>query len=360
MSFLPDILPPEAMLLSAGQNGDEPASGSAPAPEISADAGSRLPAVPAQRGEVALTVVLSIALHLAVAAFFLASPAGAAISRLLAGIQASGPAAAGNGEANQTAGSASASEEKPVLVTLVTPPRRPQPTPPSPVKQAEPQKVATPAEHPASQQQPPQEILAAKAPAPEKAAQPPAAEPPPKASRQEATAAPEPPPPSPQPPVTDTPPPAVPIPIARPAPPRPVRTAQNAPAPRGGKANAQRGIAGGSISGHAASTQSGRSKTGSGNAAVSNYPGEVTRQLHRSLRYPQRAAERNLRGETQVQFTVEASGKVGEVRVLTTSGSDILDQAAIETVRRAAPFPPIPSGADRHEWPFTVTLAFGK
>ncbi|HET7413514.1 MAG TPA: energy transducer TonB [Pararhizobium sp.] len=344
MSFSPDILPPEAMLLSAVRDSDELAEGGECAPEVGADADDHAAAVPVRTGRVALTVLLSITFHLAVAAFFLVGPAGAVISRMLAGTQATGLAAAGNAEANQTAGSASAPEEKPVSVTLVAPPRRPQPKQPSPTKAPKPQKLVTQDEHPAHQP-PPQEILTAKAPGSRNAAQPVAAEPPPPPPKPEAAA---------------TAPTAVPVPAPRPAPPKPVETAQSAPALPGGKANARYGVAGGTAAGHATSTESGRSKTGSGNAAVSNYPGEISRKLNRSLRYPERAAAQRIRGETQVQFTIDASGKVGEVHVVTTSGSDILDQAAIETVKRAAPFPPIPSAADRHEWPFTVTLAFGK
>jgi protein TonB len=41
-----------------------------------------------------------------------------------------------------------------------------------------------------------------------------------------------------------------------------------------------------------------------------------------------------------------------------SSGSPVLDKAAVETVRRAAPFPVIPEGAGRSSWPFTVPLAF--
>ena len=35
-----------------------------------------------------------------------------------------------------------------------------------------------------------------------------------------------------------------------------------------------------------------------------------------------------------------------------------LDQAAVETVQRAAPFPPIPPETGRASWPFTVPMSF--
>jgi len=98
--------------------------------------------------------------------------------------------------------------------------------------------------------------------------------------------------------------------------------------------------------------------TRAGNAAVSNYPGVVVSKLRRSLRYPREARSQRLRGEVQVAFTVSGSGGVGGVRIARSSGSPVLDKAALETVQRAAPFPPIPADAGRSSWTFTVPLAF--
>lgn len=96
----------------------------------------------------------------------------------------------------------------------------------------------------------------------------------------------------------------------------------------------------------------------SGNAQVSNYPGKVVSKLRRSLRYPSAAKRQRLKGEVHVRFTIARNGSVSAIRVARSSGSEILDQAAIETVRRAAPFPKIPDGAGRSSWGFTVPLAF--
>lgn len=93
-----------------------------------------------------------------------------------------------------------------------------------------------------------------------------------------------------------------------------------------------------------------------GNAAVSNYPGKVATKLRRALRYPAKARRERLRGEVHVAFTVAGGGGVSGIRVVRSSGSDVLDGAALDAVRRAAPFPPIPDG--RPSWSFTVPLAF--
>lgn len=106
-----------------------------------------------------------------------------------------------------------------------------------------------------------------------------------------------------------------------------------------------------------ASASSGSSRsTSAGNAAVSNYPGKVTSRLRRAIRTPRNA--RGATGNVVVSFTVSGSGSVSNVKVVQSSGNSALDQAAIETVHRAAPFPKIPSEANRSTWAFTQPLAF--
>jgi protein TonB len=126
------------------------------------------------------------------------------------------------------------------------------------------------------------------------------------------------------------------------------------------ESDAQRGQADGRANGRTAANSKGGKNSAAGNAAVSNYPGKVASKLRRALRYPAEAKRQRLRGQAQVSFVVSASGGVGSIRLVSSSGSPILDRAAIETVRRAAPFPAIPAGAARSSWPFTVPLAFNR
>ena len=101
-----------------------------------------------------------------------------------------------------------------------------------------------------------------------------------------------------------------------------------------------------------------KKQTRAGNAEVSNYPGKVASKLRRALRYPKAARKDRLKGQAVVSFTVAANGSVSSIRIVRSSGSLILDNAALEAVHRAAPFSPIPSGAGRNSWRFSVPLAF--
>ncbi|MBW3097716.1 energy transducer TonB [Pseudohoeflea coraliihabitans] len=96
----------------------------------------------------------------------------------------------------------------------------------------------------------------------------------------------------------------------------------------------------------------------SGNAAISNYPGKVASKLRRALRFPREARRQRLKGDVVVSFVVAGNGGVSSIRIARSSGVAILDEAAREAVRRAAPFPPIPREAGRKSWRFSVPLGF--
>ncbi|WP_417668885.1 TonB family protein [Roseibium sp.] len=108
----------------------------------------------------------------------------------------------------------------------------------------------------------------------------------------------------------------------------------------------------------------GATKTGrgseAGNAKVSNYPGKVRRKIRRAIRYPSAARKKGLTGNTVVSFTVDAAGRASGVRVVRSSGSPILDKAALDTVRRASPFPKVPPESGRKTWRFEIPIGFGR
>lgn len=126
------------------------------------------------------------------------------------------------------------------------------------------------------------------------------------------------------------------------------------------QADTRRGSSDGQAQGSSAASGSGQQASAAGNAAVSNYPGQVVSRLRRALRYPGEARRERLRGEVHVSFSVSANGGVASARVVRSSGHQVLDQAALETIRRAAPFPAIPTAAGRRSWDFTVPLAFSR
>jgi protein TonB len=86
-------------------------------------------------------------------------------------------------------------------------------------------------------------------------------------------------------------------------------------------------------------------------AGLSSKPSEATMSWQKSLvhhlnkhkKYPHEARKRGSEGVANVSFTIDRSGKVIETQLTQSSGSDLLDQEAIEVLERASPFPTPPS-----------------
>ncbi|MCF3643119.1 TonB family protein [Rhizobium sp. TRM95111] len=91
-----------------------------------------------------------------------------------------------------------------------------------------------------------------------------------------------------------------------------------------------------------------------GNAAVSNYPGKVRSKINRS----KRRVSGGHSGSVVVSFVVSSSGSASGIRVARSSGVAALDKAALDSIRRASPFPKIPPAAERSSWSFSVPIVF--
>lgn len=59
--------------------------------------------------------------------------------------------------------------------------------------------------------------------------------------------------------------------------------------------------------------------------------------------YPDAARRKGLKGETLVAFALDAQGRIARLRVERSSGSTLLDEAALEVLRRADPAPAPPA-----------------
>ena len=61
-----------------------------------------------------------------------------------------------------------------------------------------------------------------------------------------------------------------------------------------------------------------------------------------NLNYPRQASRQNLFGSLRLMVAIRPDGSLKEVKLLETSGHQVLDDAAIHIVRLAAPFAPFP------------------
>ncbi|MBN2353598.1 MAG: energy transducer TonB [Spirochaetales bacterium] len=75
--------------------------------------------------------------------------------------------------------------------------------------------------------------------------------------------------------------------------------------------------------------------------AVDNGPDardSFIKQLRSKQSYPPRARELGIEGNVSLRISLDAQGRASEVKVLESSGSAILDEAALDLVGRALPF----------------------
>jgi protein TonB len=73
-----------------------------------------------------------------------------------------------------------------------------------------------------------------------------------------------------------------------------------------------------------------------------SYFASIKRKIELVWQYPYEAAAAGIQGELTLDFVIARSGAVNSIELVRGSGSKILDDEAIRSIRKAAPFDPIP------------------
>jgi protein TonB len=74
-----------------------------------------------------------------------------------------------------------------------------------------------------------------------------------------------------------------------------------------------------------------------------SYFASIKRKIELVWQYPYEAAAAGIQGELTLDFVIARSGALNSVELVRSSGSKILDDEAIRSIRVAAPFDPIPA-----------------
>ncbi|MBF0606904.1 MAG: TonB family protein [Candidatus Magnetobacterium sp. LHC-1] len=72
------------------------------------------------------------------------------------------------------------------------------------------------------------------------------------------------------------------------------------------------------------------------------YMRRVKDNIESVWQYPQAEARKKIYGDLYISFTINKNGTLGTVEVVRTSGHKALDEAAVRSIRDAAPFWPLP------------------
>ncbi|HEX2719342.1 MAG TPA: TonB family protein [Candidatus Deferrimicrobium sp.] len=74
-----------------------------------------------------------------------------------------------------------------------------------------------------------------------------------------------------------------------------------------------------------------------------SYFASIKRKIELVWQYPYEAAAAGIQGELTLDFVIARSGAVNSIELVRSSGSKILDDEALRSIRKAAPFDPIPA-----------------
>lgn len=85
---------------------------------------------------------------------------------------------------------------------------------------------------------------------------------------------------------------------------------------------------------------------------------QIFAHIVRFKRYPEEGRAKRLSGETLVAFSLDRDGGVDNLRVARSSGSALLDQAALGVLRRAAPLPKPPAALKGDALAFSLPMRF--
>ena len=97
-----------------------------------------------------------------------------------------------------------------------------------------------------------------------------------------------------------------------------------------------------SIAGHSEIQSSVRSVPGTVEGSGKGHTDEmaaIRAAIERAKKYPLAAKRRGIEGTATVEFSIDTKGMPENIKIVTSSGSDILDNAALSTITRAVPFP---------------------
>ncbi len=74
-----------------------------------------------------------------------------------------------------------------------------------------------------------------------------------------------------------------------------------------------------------------------------SYFTKIKQNIEQQWEYPEVALRYGLQGRVSLEFIIGGSGQLEQLRMIRSSGSQVLDEEALRAIKAAAPFPPIPS-----------------
>ena len=89
-----------------------------------------------------------------------------------------------------------------------------------------------------------------------------------------------------------------------------------------------------------------------------SYFGRIKQQIQRAWIYPTQGTKKRLSGEVTLRFEISKEGNLLDLRLINTSGIDVLDINAIKAVKNAAPYYPFPKTISKKKLSILATFVY--
>lgn len=74
--------------------------------------------------------------------------------------------------------------------------------------------------------------------------------------------------------------------------------------------------------------------------------------------YPKRARRLKREGDVIIDFVINRNGQINNVRIRHSSGTQLLDKAALDAIKRLGQFKPIPAEIPRNNWSLELPIKY--
>jgi len=91
---------------------------------------------------------------------------------------------------------------------------------------------------------------------------------------------------------------------------------------------------------------------------LERYGDELSRRFANQQNYPRLAAMRGWEGEVLLRLTIAPTGGLASVRIVRSSGHEVLDKHAVSLVQQSGPLPKPPRGFDEQDLEITVPVRY--
>ncbi|MCS7181470.1 MAG: energy transducer TonB [bacterium] len=90
----------------------------------------------------------------------------------------------------------------------------------------------------------------------------------------------------------------------------------------------------------------------------SSYFKLIKKKIDEKIFYPEIARRRNIEGKIKIQFILKKNGVLEELKILKSSGNEILDKTSLEIIKNASPFPEFPVDLNYEKISFIIEFNF--